>query len=191
MYPITNSLSKLAQPISNFKSNLYRKLGLSCLFPKLLRPVQPSIESIRYSLGLGTYEERKGFIDSAPCSCNMCKKPNLENKPVTRDLGLPNIDHPTYEKVVTTMDQCFQDMDNVTYGSRVIVKLVDDQPCSDPKYESICEEQMNQNRVLFEEDCQTSWYRTFIFTLHFIQGIENHNYYVRSYPNKINVAILI
>jgi len=121
----------------------------------------------------------------------MCKKPNLENKPVTRDLGLPNIDHPTYEKVVTTMDQCFQDMDNVTYGSRVIVKLVDDQPCSDPKYESICEEQMNQNRVLFEEDCQTSWYRTFIFTLHFIQGIENHNYYVRSYPNKINVAILI
>ena len=161
----------MAQPMSNFKFNLYHKLGLSCLFPKFLRPVQPAIESIRSSLGLGTYEERKGFIDSAPCSCNMCKKPNLENKPITRNLGLPNMDYPTYEKVVTTMDQCFQDMDNVTYGSRVIVKLVDDQPCSDPKYESICEEQMNQNRVLYEEDCQASWYRIFDYTLRFIDRI--------------------
>ena len=154
--------------MSNLKSNLYRKLGLSCLFPKLLRPVQPAIESIRYSLGLGTYEERNGFIDSAPCSCNMCENSIIEDKPVTLDLGLPNIDHPTYEKVVTSMDQCFQDMDKVNYGSRVIVKLVDDQPCSDPKYESICEEQMNQNRVLYEEDCQASWYRIFDYALRFI-----------------------
>ena len=173
IHPITNTLSKIFQPLSNLKSNLYRKLGLSCLFPKLLRPVQPAIESIRYSLGLGTYEERKGFIDSAPCSCNMCKNTNLENKPVTRDLGLPSIGYPTYEKVANTKDQCFQDMENVTYGSRVIVKLVDDQPCSDPKYESICEEQMNQSRVLFEEDCQTSGYRIFIHKLLFIDRIQN------------------
>ena len=157
--------------MSNFKFNLYHKLGLSCLFPKFLRPVQPAIESIRSSLGLGTYEERKGFIDSAPCSCNMCKNPIIENKTVTRDLGLPNMDYPTYEKVVTTKDQCFKDMEKVSYGSRVIVKLVDDQPCSDPKYESICEEQMNQSRVLFEEDCQTSGYRISIHKLLFIDRI--------------------
>ena len=110
----------MAQPMSNFKSNLYRKLGLSCLFPKLLRPVQPAIESFRYSLGLGTFEARKGFIDSAPCSCNMCKNPSLENEPVSRDLGLPNTDYPTYEKVVTTTDQCFQDTEKVTYGLSLI-----------------------------------------------------------------------
>ena len=100
----------------------------------------------------------------------MCKNPVIENQPITRDLGIPSIGYPTYEKVVTTMEQCFQDTEKVTYGSRVIVKLVDDQPCSDPKYESICEEQMNQNRVLFEEDCQTSGYRSFNNTLRFIQG---------------------
>jgi hypothetical protein len=39
------------------------------------------------------------------------------------------------------------------YGARVLAKIVDDQSCDDPKYQQVCQEVMDQNRVIDEDGC--------------------------------------
>ena len=63
-------------------------MGLSCLFPRLLRPFHPIIEKFRCKFGLDTVDEQ---VEGN--SCNICDEPTLENKIVTNDLGLPNLDY--------------------------------------------------------------------------------------------------
>jgi len=152
--PVLNKLSKVTQPISTIKSSLYRKLGISCFFPRLLRPFQPIIERIGCKLGFDA-DEDNGFMEAPACDLDSCREPSIEDKIVTRSLGLPNMDY-MIQGQISTMDDCFGDMIKVTYGSRVLAKIVDDQPCEDPRYQNICQEMTVQNRVLFEEDCQSS-----------------------------------
>lgn len=142
---------------------MYRKLGVSCLFPKLLRQFQPLIERLTCKLGLDEDEsEARGFMKTSECkpdsSANFpytCTEPSIESRIITRSHGLPNMDV-MIENDVSTYDDCFPEMTKVTYGSRVLAKLVNDVSCEDPRYQAICQEQSVQNRVLFEEDCQSS-----------------------------------
>ena len=83
-----------------------------------------------------------------------CTEPSIENKIITRSHGLPNMDF-MIEDDVSTYDDCFPEMTKATYGSRVLAKLVDDVSCEDTRYQTICQEQSVQNRVLFEEDCRS------------------------------------
>ena len=156
--PVLNKLSKLTKPISTIKSNLYRKLGISCLFPRLLRPFHPLIERIGCKLG---FEANDNNEVTQGCDTSACRDPSREDKVVTRSLGLPNMDY-MIQGQITTMDDCFDDMLKVTYGSRVLAKLVNDQPCDDVRYQNICQEMSSQNRVLFEEDCQSTGYTRFL-----------------------------
>ena len=57
---------------------------------------------------------------------------------------------------VNTMDDCFNDMVKVTYGIRVLAKLVDDQSCEDVRYQAMCQQQVLQNRVIFEDECRST-----------------------------------
>ena len=156
--PALNILSKITRPVSKAKSQVYQKLGLSCLFPKLLRPFESIIEKVTCKLGLDEdQEEVNGFIKIKNTNCSSCLDPSSEMKPVTRSLGvneMESIDE-ILENQVSTYDDCFDDMRKVKYGARVLAKLVDDVPCEDPRYEGICEELMTQGRVLNEEDCQS------------------------------------
>ena len=86
-----------------------------------------------------------------------CTDPRIEDKEITRDRGLPNLDF-MMEGMATTMDDCFPDMDKVMYGSRIIAKLVDDVPCEDPEYNQMCKEEMEKNRVIEEDNCLTPKY---------------------------------
>ena len=52
------------------------------------------------------------------------------------------------EDTVSTMDECFEGMEEVTYGSRILAKVADDQPSDDPRYETIFQEEMNTNRII-------------------------------------------
>ena len=61
----------------------------------------------------------------------------------------------TIENQANTYDDCFDDMRKITYGARVLAKLVDDVSCDDPRYEGMCEELIAQDRVLNEENCQS------------------------------------
>ena len=147
---ITTTISNVQSKISDLKSKTFQKLGLSCLFPKLLRPIEPFIQKLKCTLGLN--DDR--FMDTPPCNSDSCLNPIIENKMITRDRGLPNLDF-MIEDTISTMDECFEDMEKVMYGSRILAKLVDDQPCDDPRFKSMCEEAMNMNRIIFEEDCES------------------------------------
>ena len=57
---------------------------------------------------------------------------------------------------VQTMSDCFGNMREVEYGARVLAKIVRDGSCDDPKYLQICQDLLNENRVIEEENCRTS-----------------------------------
>ena len=139
--------------MSELKSKVLQKLGLSCLFPKIIRPFEPIIKFLSCTFGLNG----DGFMKTPPCNSSACLNPRIEDREITRDRGLPNLDS-MVEDTISTMDQCFDDMEKVTYGSRILAKLVDDQPCDDPRYAAICQEEMDKNRIILEEDCQTPGY---------------------------------
>ena len=84
-----------------------------------------------------------------------CNEPSCQTRDITRSHGFPNMDTMT-EGLVSTMADCFPDMEKVTYGSRVIAKLVNDVPCDNPRYSSVCQEQEAQGRVISEEECAST-----------------------------------
>ena len=145
---LIGAIGSIQSKISDAKSRFFRKLGLACLFPKLTRPFQPIFTYTRCKLGLND----DGFMETPPCNASACINPKIENRPITRDRGLPNLDIVMMGEV-STMDDCFNDMTKVEYGTRVHAKLVDDVSCEDPRYASICQSMMEQNRVLFEDQC--------------------------------------
>ena len=131
-------------------NSVIRKLRLQCLLSKMIRPFEPVLKYSRCLLGLNDDE----FIETPTCNSAACLDPTLEDRPITRDRGLPNLDF-MIDGEVSTMDDCFPDMEKVVYGSRVRAKIVDDGSCDDPKYEEECQNLMLQNRIVMEENCGT------------------------------------
>ena len=136
-----------------------------------MRPFDPFIKTFKCKLGLN----EDGFMEAPPCNVSTCLNPRVENRPITRDRGLPNFDF-MIEDMISTIDQCFNDMEKVTYGSRVLAKLVDDESCDDPKYKDLCQDAMNQNRIVFEDDCLTPRYEKIIL---------RHMMCQNNYPEKL------
>ena len=151
---VTGLISRVQTKFADLKSRVMRKLGLTCLFPKLLRPFDPYIKRFKCNLGLN---EDDGFMENPPCNPSACMNPEIEEREITRDRGVPNLDF-MVEGMVSTMDDCFNDMEKVTYGSRVLAKLVDDESCDDSKYSSICQEALVNNNVIQEETCRSPRY---------------------------------
>ena len=141
--------TKIQSKIGMRKARFIEKLGIQCLFPKLLRPFTPTFEYLQCKLGLAD----DGSMEAATCNSASCIDPIIEDRIITRDRGMPNLDFMRME--VSTMSDCFGDMPVISYGARVIAKVVDDQDCEDPRYKSICEELENQNRTVTEETCFT------------------------------------
>ena len=155
--PVLNKLTIVTKPISTLKSKLYQKLGLSCLFPKFLRPYQPVIQRLLCKVGLDE-DDNQGFIEIENSECNsekMCTEQSLEEKVITRSHGFLS-SYSSSQNQVETYDDCFQDEEKITYGSRVIAKLVNDSSCDDPRYRGICQELSIQNLIVFEDECQST-----------------------------------
>ena len=155
--PLLNKITKVTRPISALKSKIYEKLGISCVFPRILRPYQPLIERLSCKLGLDEGDNNEGFVQMSTFSCdsdNICREPSFENKVITRSHRLPNLDS-AIPNQINTYDDCFQDIEKVTYGSRVIATLVNDSSCEDPRYQGICQELFTQKQILFEDDCRS------------------------------------
>ena len=156
--PIIKRLSKITTPISNAQSRLsgiassiVQKLRLQCLIPKLTRPFEPIFKFTRCVLGLSS----DGFMkNTSSCNKSLCNNPTTEHKIISHDRGLPNLDS-TIEGQVSTMDDCFTDMEKVVYGTRIRVRIVDDESCDEPQYEQICQDAISQNRIVLEESCQS------------------------------------
>ena len=156
--PFFNKIEKITRPISNLKSKLYQKLGISCVLPRLLRRYQPNLQRISCKLGLDEEDDNPGFIHVNAFTCNsntVCRESSFESKFITRSHGLPNVDLEN-DNQINTYDECFSNTKKITYGARVISKLVNDVSCQDPRYQGICQELEVQNRIVFEDDCQTA-----------------------------------
>ena len=116
----------------------------------MVRPFIQILEYTRCKLGLS----EDGFMETPPCNATSCREPDIQDRPITRDMGIPNFDFMMAGKV-STLDECFPDMGKIDYGARVVAKLVDDQSCDDARYSSICQEALQENRTVSVESCQT------------------------------------
>ena len=146
-------IARMFAEISSLRSKIIKKLGLACLLPKFIRPVNPFIEHVKCSLGL----DNKELVETQQCSDNLCSNSVLYDRKMNRDQRFTNLEF-RVKDTGSRVDECFEEMETETYGARVIVKLVDDQPCEDPRFESICRETISKGYVIFESDCQTPRY---------------------------------
>ena len=149
---IFERFSTVQSKLAMTKARIVNKLGIACLFPKILRPFRPTFEYLRCKLGL----EDDGFMETPGCDDSTCVDSELEDREITQDRGLPNLDFMRME--VATMDDCFADMQKVTYGARVDAKLVDDVPCEDPQYQDICKDLEEENKIVMEDSCLSFGY---------------------------------
>ena len=153
---VSKKLEKVRTKIKSIKMKIYDKLHIGCLFPKLIRPFEPTFEYIRCKLGL----EEDEFLEAAQCNSIVCEK-SLEDKIITNDRG------PTPMRMMKlqaqTLSDCFDDIPKVRYGARVLAKIVRDESCDDPDYQQICQELMNEGRILDQEKCQNSEYVKWFF----------------------------
>ena len=147
---IVDLISRIQTRLSSVKMMILKKLRLTCLYPKLIRPFLPILTYTKCKLGLKDDE----FMETPSCDASACTNPIIEEQMITRDLGLPNLDEAIMEDV-NTLDDCFSDMEKIEYGTRIFAKLVDDESCDDPRYAAICQSMIEQNRVVMENDCQS------------------------------------
>ena len=156
--PVLNKVSKVLTPFARIHSTIskigaviVRKLRIQCLIPKLYRPFEPVFRYTKCLLGINSNKNMKLMT---PSVATICQNPTEERMLITHSRGLPNLDSMIAGKI-STIDDCFSDIEKVLYGARVKVKIVDDEPCENPNYKNICQEAIEQNRVLFEANCQS------------------------------------
>ena len=147
---IPEQITSIQSKISMMKTKLLDMLGLQCLFPILFHPFDPILTYFRCLLGLN-YND--GFMSVPTCSSTICSQQEVEEQEIDHRLEIPPME--TTDLAVRTMDSCFRSMKRVNYGTRVLVKLVDDKSCDDPKFEKECEELIAQDRVVMEDTCNT------------------------------------
>ena len=141
-------LDLLMQTISMMKATFYEKLRIQCIVPRLMYPLQPILEYTRCKLGL----EDEGFMEAPVCNITLCSETDIEEREITMDNGIQNLDTSTLN--VNTMDDCFNNVEKVTYGVRVLAKLVDDVNCDDPEFKEACDEEIANQRIIEEERCE-------------------------------------
>ena len=143
---ISNRISNVRAKLAPLKMRLINKLGIGCLVPKIIRPFEPTFRYLRCKLGLDEDE----YMEAMECNSVNCDEP-LEDKVITNDL---NASLQMMDLDVQTMSDCFGDMREVIYGARVLVKIVQDESCDDPNNQDICQELLNEDRIIEEERCQ-------------------------------------
>ena len=145
---IMKGVEKVQKRVSTVKMTIYDKLRIGCLFPRMIRPFEPILRYAQCKLGLDEDE----FMEAAECNVMKCNA-SVEEKTINHDLGPAPMEMMNLE--VQTMADCFGEMKQVTYGARVLAKIVNDQSCDDPKYQNICKELMNEGRIVEQEMCST------------------------------------
>ena len=64
---------------------------------------------------------------------------------------------------VETIDDCFQDMQKLRYGARVLIKTTDDESCDDPRFSDTCQNLFEENKVIMEDTCVSPRYEKILF----------------------------
>ena len=146
---ISEIVEDTQQKIERFQMRVFDFLRINCLVPKVIRPFKPILDYFRCKFGL----DNDQFMEAAACNEVKCEE-SLEDKIITNDRGPVPMN--TMDLGAQTLSDCFQDMKEVRYGARVLAKIVRDKSCDDPKYQDICQELMDDDRVIMEETCKTA-----------------------------------
>ena len=146
---ISGPLNIVQSKLTMLSSKVLSKLRLQCLVPKLFMKLQPFLSRISCKLGLND----DGFMEVPTCRSISCSKSETEEREIAHHLDAPILDVTNLR--ARTMDDCFPDMSKVTYGSRILAKIVDDQSCNDPRYTSFCDELFGQERIIMQETCDS------------------------------------
>ena len=145
---VMKGVEKVQKRMATVKMTIYDKLRIGCLFPRMIRPFESILNYAQCKLGLNEDE----FMEAATCNAMKCNA-SMEEKTITHDIGPAPMKQMNLE--VQTMSDCFGEMHQVTYGARVLAKIVNDQSCDDPQYHDICKEVMNEGRIVEQERCTT------------------------------------
>ena len=138
--------------ISLYQAAAFDKLGLSCLFPTLSRPFEPLFNYLRCKLGL----VQDQYMEAPGCNAKICTISELEEREITMSKPIPSLE--LMDMSVETIDDCFDDMNKLVYGVRVLMKNIDDDSCEDPRFGDICDQLYEEGKVLIEEDCVSPRY---------------------------------
>ena len=138
--------------ISLYQAAAFDKLGLSCLFPKLRRPFEPLFNYLRCKLGLAQDQ----YMEAPGCDPKICTVSDLEEREITMSKPIPSLE--LMDMSVETIDDCFDDMNKIVYGVRVLMKNIDDDSCEDPRFGEICDQLYEEGKVLIEENCVSPRY---------------------------------
>ena len=141
-------VEQVQEKVAPIKMTIYDKLRISCLFPKIIRHFEPILKHARCKLGL----DEDGYLEAARCGEMACQE-SVEQKQITHDLGPAPMKMMNLE--VQTMADCFGEMQEVSYGARILAKIVNDQSCDDPRYQNMCKEAIEAGRIIEEEKCST------------------------------------
>ena len=145
---VSRIIRKVHARIGRTKIRVANKLGIGCLVPKLTHPFEPMFRYLRCKLGFKDDE----YMEAAQCNAVRCEESISEEKLITNSrpttLRMMNLD-------VQTKSDCFKDVREVKYGARVLAKLIRDASCDDPEYQQICQDLLNENRIIEEDGCRT------------------------------------
>ena len=145
---VSRQIKKEHARIGRIKMRAANNLGIGCLVPKVTRPFETMFRYLRCKMGIKDDE----YMDAAQCNAVRCEESISEEKMITNSrpttLRMMNLD-------VQTKSDCFKDVREVKYGVRVLAKLIQDASCDDPEYQQICQDLLNENRVIEEDGCRT------------------------------------
>lgn len=148
----SNIFGYLIEIVSMYKAAAVDKARLSCLMPTLRRPFEPILDHIRCKLGIS--EDK--YMEAGPCNISNCSKSGLEEREITMTRTIPSM---TFMNMsVETIDDCFNDMNKLEYGIRVLIKIADDESCDDPRFIGICQKLLNEQKVIIEDTCSSPRY---------------------------------
>ena len=150
----TSTYAGIIGMVSMYKSAAVDKARLSCLIPTLRRPFEPILEHFRCKLGIS----ENPYMEAPPCDPTICSSSEVEEREITMTKPIPSM--VLMNISVETIDDCFNDMTKLVYGSRVLIKSVDDESCDDPRFSDMCQELLKKDKVIMEDSCKSPRYET-------------------------------
>ena len=149
---ISSIYSAALEKISLYKTAALDKARLSCFLPILIRPFEPILEHFRCKLGIS----EDPYMEAPPCDPAMCSTSEIEDREITMSKPIPSM--VLMNVSVETIDDCFQDMQKLKYGARVLIKTTDDESCDDPRFSDTCQNLFEENKVIMEDTCASPRY---------------------------------
>ena len=148
----TSIYAGIIEMVSMYKAAAVDKARLSCFIPTLRRPFEPILEHFRCKLGIS----EDPYMEAPACDPKLCSPSQVEEREITMTKPIPSM--VLMNISVETIDDCFNDMTKLVYGSRVLIKALDDESCDDPRFSNMCKNLLEDDKIIMEDSCTSPRY---------------------------------